>query len=183
MIVMIDSKINEQRKNMLEDFKEFRKCDTSLGAKLIVRAIQKDKKYASLIRMIEENLGNIKTFPDLSMPEMRLYFASDNYFESIDELLKYCRKGRNFEKEVGIIDYYRNFFGYSDVIRKSNNETSVLYVAVSDDKYGLCNLKKGIDDGEFIWEYYYGNIKNLYEPFHERGIIFNHGVSAKKLRK
>ena len=175
--------IDEQRKKMLEDFKQFRESGISSGAKVLAKAIQ-DKEFmekatSSIVRMIDGETVNIDPLPEIPIPEMRLYFVDENYFESIDELLMYCRINKISTKGLNIIDYYRNLAGHSDVIRKSNSETSMLYTAIDEDGYGLYNNKRSVYRGEFIWEYNYGNIRDLYKPFKEKGIVFENDVYGK----
>ena len=130
----------------LQDFKEFRK--------------------GSITPIYKNPLSEI---PE---PDMRLYSISNDYFESIDELLKYCRKNHKTSEGLTVLDYYKNLAGRSDVIRVQNNKTSIMYSAVDEDGYGLYNNKRSIYKGKFIWEYNYGSIRNLYKPFKEREIDF-----------
>lgn len=169
--------IDEKRKKMLEEFKAFRENDISPAAEALAKAIQDEelmkKASSSIVRMIDGEPVNIDPLPELPIPEMRLYFVDNNYFESIDELLMYCRINRISTKGLNIIDYYRNLAGRSDVIRKSNSQTSMLYTAVDEYGYGC------IYRGEFIWEYNHGSIRNLYKPFKEKGIVFENDVYGK----
>ena len=178
-----DDKIDEKRKKMLEDFKQFRESGISPGAEALAKAIQDEelmkKASSSIVRMIDGEPVNIDPLPELPIPEMSLYFVDDNYFESIDELLMYCRINKKSTKGLNIIDYYRSLAGHSDVVRKSNSETSMLYTAVDEDGYGLYNNKRSIYRGEFIWEYNYGSIIELYNPFKEKGIVFENDVYGK----
>ena len=109
---------------------------------------------------------------EIPEPDMRLYSIGNDYFESIDELLKYCRKNHKTSEGLTVLDYYKNLAGRSDVIRVQNNKTSIMYSAVDEDGYGLYNNKRSIYKGKFIWEYNYGSIRNLYKPFKEREIDF-----------
>lgn len=183
MAKVTDEKIDEKRKKMLEDFKQFRESGISSGAEALAKVIQdeefKEKATSSIVRMMDGEPVNIDPLPEIPIPEMRLYFVDENYFESIDELLMYCRKNKISTKGLNIIDYYRNLAGHSDVIRKSNSETSMLYTAVDEDGYGLYNNKRSIYRGEFIWEYNYGSIRELYKPFKEKKIIFDNDVYGK----
>ena len=175
--------IDKQRKKMLADFKQFRESNFSPAAEAIAKAIQDEefmkKARLSIVRMIDGEPVNIDPLPKLPIPEMRLYFVDENYFESIDELLIYCRTNKKSTKGLNIIDYYRNLAGCSDVIRKSNSETSMLYTTVDGEGYGLYNNKRSIYRGEFIWEYNHGSIRELYKPFKEKGIIFDNDVYVK----
>lgn len=150
--------------------------DISPVAKAIAKAIGDEKfmkkSNSAITKMIDKEPVNIDPLPELSIPEMRLYSVDDNYFESIDELLVYCRTNKISTKGLNIIDYYRSLAGRYDIIRVSNSEASMLYNAVDEDGYGLYNNERSIYRGEFIWEYHHGSIKELYKPFKERGIDF-----------
>lgn len=177
------SVIDEEMKKKLEDFYEFRKGGISQGAEILAKAVH-DKKFIKKVdllitKMIDGKPVNINPLPELPIPEMRLYFVDENYFESLDELLTYCRINKISKKELNIIDYFRNLAGHSDVIRRSNSKTSMLYTAVDEDRYGLYNNKRSIYRGEFIWEYNHGSIRELYEPFKEREINFDNDVYGK----
>lgn len=175
--------ITQKEKKMLEDFKQFRESGISSAAEALAKAIQNEefmeKATSSIVRMIDGEPVNIDPLPEISIPEMRLYFVDENYFESIDELLMYCRINKISTEGLNVLDYYRSLAGSSDVIRKSNSKTSMLYTAVDEDGYGLYNNKRSIYRGEFIWEYNYGSIRELYEPFKEKGIVFDNDVYGK----
>ena len=53
---------------------------------------------------------------NIQKPDMRLYFIDENYFESIDELLSYCRINQLSIKGLSILDYSRDLANCSDVI-------------------------------------------------------------------
>lgn len=183
MAKVTDETLDEKRVKMLEDFKQFRESDISPCAEALAKAIQ-DKEFmekasSSIVRMIDGNPVNVNPLSEIPIPEMRLYFVDENYFESIDELLMYCRINKISTKGLNIIDYFRSLAGHSDVIRKSNSETSMLYTAVDENGYGLYNNKRSIYRGEFIWEYNYGSIRELYKPFKERGVNFDNDVYGK----
>ena len=142
-----DEKIKKEEYQMkLQNFKEFRK--------------------GSITPIYKNPLSEI---PE---PDMRLYSIGNDYFESIDELLKYCRKKHKTSEGLTVLDYYKNLAGRSDVIRKSNSQLSILYTAVDKDGYGMYNNTRSAYRGEFIWDYNYGSIRDLYKPFKERGIDF-----------
>ena len=54
-----------------------------------------------------------------------------------------------------------------------------MYTAVDEDGYGIYNNTRSVYRGEFIWEYNYGSIRDLYKPFKERGIDFVNDVYGK----
>ena len=183
MAKVVGEIIDEKRKKMLEDFKQFKESDITPAAEVLAKAIQDEefmkRTSSSIVKMIDGEPVNTDPLLELPTPEMRLYFVDDNYFESIDELLMYCRINKISTKGLNIIDYFRSLAGRADVIRKSNSETSMLYTAVDEDGYGLYNNKRSIYRGEFIWESNYGSIRELYKPFKERGINFDNDVYGK----
>lgn len=123
----------------------------------------------SLANFIKSN--NIK-------PEMRLYGVDENYFESIDELLKYCRQNQFSTQCLIVLDYYRNFYDCKDVIRKTNGEISMFY-AISNERGYLWYGDELNMDGE-NWEFNHGQIRSLYKPFRDHGIVFEDDVYAKE---
>lgn len=172
-----DEKIKKEEYQMkLQDFKEFRECDITPGAKLLAEAIQDnefmEKVHSKIIEIIDGKPVNKNPLSEIPESDMRLYSIGNDYFESIDELLEYCRKNHKTSEGLTILDYYKNLAGRSDVIRVQNNKTSIMYSAVDEDGYGLYNNKRSIYKGKFIWEYNYGSIRNLYKPFKERRIDF-----------
>lgn len=179
----MEKDIIEQRKKVLEEFRKFRENNVSPASELISKAIN-DKEFTtktsqSITRMIDGEPVNKNPLLEIPMPEMRLYFVDENYFESIDELLMYCRINKISTSELNIMDYYRSLAGQSDVIRKSNSKTSMLYTVVDEDGYGLYNNERSIYRGEYIWEYKYGSIREMYKPFKEKGIVFDNDVYGK----
>lgn len=135
------------------------------------------KKVGSKIsKIIDGDPVNIDPLPELPLPEMKLYFVDEIYFESVDELLAYCRVNKISTKGLNVIEYYRSLADHFDVIRKSNNETSMLYTVVDDDGYAIYNNRRSIYRGEFIWEYNHGSIRELYKPFKEKGIVFENDI-------
>ena len=85
-----DDKIDEKRKKMLEDFKQFRESGISPGAEALAKVIQDEelmkKASSSIVRMIDGEPVNIDPLPELPIPEipipeMSLYFVDDNYFD------------------------------------------------------------------------------------------------------
>lgn len=172
-----DEKIKKEEYQMkLQDFKEFREGDITPGAKLLAEAIQDnefiEKVHSKIIEIIDGKPVNKNPLSEIPESDMRLYSIGNDYFESIDELLEYCRKNHKTSEGLTILDYYKNLAGRSDVIRVQNNKTSIMYSAVDEDGYGLYNNKRSIYKGKFIWEYNYGSIRNLYKQFKEREIDF-----------
>ncbi len=114
-------------------------------------------------------------------PEMRLYGVDDNYFETIDELLRYCRQKRLSTQKLTLLDYYRNFFGYKDVIRKANSSTSIFYAASDEESFVWYGDELNMH-GE-NWLFSHGQIRSLYKPFRDHGIVFEDDIYARESEK
>ncbi len=139
-------------------------------------------KYSAsnLKKLIDGELVNVNPLMEMPEPEMRLYFIDDNYFQTIDELLQYCRVNRLSTNGLGILEYYRNLAGRKDVIKKQSNTIFMLYTAVDEDGYGIYNYERSVYRGKFTWEYSHGSIREMYKSFRDRGIVFEDDIYAKQ---
>lgn len=111
-------------------------------------------------------------------PEMRLYGVDENYFESIDDLLKYCRQNKFSVQCLTILDYYRNFYDHKDVIRKTNSEISMFYAISNERGYVWYGDELNMDGKD--WNSNHGQIRSLYKLFRDHGIVFEDDVYAKE---
>lgn len=132
-----------------------------------------------LIKYFDRESENIDQLKDIPKSKMRLYGYSDTlygtrkYFDSEEELIKHIRNNDKQFTNIEIIDYIGNIAGRSDVIRvTSKNGIEKLYTVIDEDGYAICNVEKSLHEKEFIWEYNYGEIKEMYSAFRNRGIIF-----------
>lgn len=111
-------------------------------------------------------------------PEMRLYGIGEIYFETMDELLKYCRQNQCSTQYLVVLDYYRNFYDHKDVIRKTNSEISMFYAISNEHGYVWYGDELNMFDEN--WEFNHGQISSLYKPFREHGIVFEDDIYAKE---
>lgn len=175
----------EQLQYWKENYEPKNEQDITSAAEALSNAFQ-DKDFVKensklLAKLCDGEAVNKNPLPIIPSPEMRLFFVDSNYFESIDELLEYCRINNKSTEKLNILDYYRQLAGRSDVIRKSNSDsdTLMLYTAVDEDGYGIYNNKRSIYRGKYTWEYNHGNIKKLYQPFRDKGIVFENDIYKK----
>lgn len=120
-------------------------------------------------------------YAENQQPEMRLYGlygVSDNYFESIDELLKYCRETTHSTNQFTVLDYYRHLGNFNDVIRKSNGETSMFYVVPNE--LGVCWYSDELNHQTDDWEFNHGTIKDLYKAFRDHDVVFEDDIYARE---
>ena len=145
----------------------------------------KDKKYLKetaniLKRFIDGEPKNINPIKEMPKPEMVLYRVHGKNFDTKDELEEYCKNNNIKLSKSSILEYYRNFASRSDVIRNyKEDKVGIFYSACDEDGYGIYNFDRSIYRGEFIWEYNYGHIRELYDIFRDKGIIFENDIYAK----
>ena len=145
----------------------FSKESLDKGAKILKRLFDGEPK----------NINPLKNFPE---PEMRLFEICGHYFETKEELKKYCQSEGLSIKDACILEYFRNIAGRRDVIKSSkiSNGRTMLYTVVDEDGYAMYNNERSIYRGEFIWEYNHGSISDFYKEFRDRGIVFENDIYA-----
>lgn len=122
-----------------------------------------------------------RMYNENQQPEMRLYGVDENYFKSIDELLKYCRQNKLSTQRLTVLDYYRHFGNFNDVIRKITSESSMFY-AVPNER-GICWYSDELNHNTENWEFNHGTIRDLYKPFRDYGVVFEDDIYAKEDEK
>ncbi len=121
-------------------------------------------------------------------PQMRLFcfqkaFSESfqrEFFDTDQELIEYARSNDKTFGDVCIIEYLGDFAGRSDVIKKIDKDYRIrFYTAIDEDGYGIYNPKRNSSAGEPIWEYNYGDLREMYSAFRDRGITFTNDIYAK----
>jgi len=139
----------------------------------------KEKEVSAIKRLVDGDPVNKNPLTDVKEPIMRLYGIDGEYFETEEELNEYCKNNKCYVNTPFIVDYMGAMAGRRDVIREIDSDGNVtLYTAVDEDGYATYNHDRSVYRGEFIWEYNYGGLRNLYSIFRNRGIIFNNDVYA-----
>lgn len=174
----------EQLKYWAENYETKTEQDITPVAEALSKAFQDEEfveETSSLLKKFcDGELVNKNPLTEIPNPDMRLYHIDENYFESIDELLHYCRINNKSAKGLKILDYYREFAGRNDVIKSQDCDTIMLYTAVDEDGYGMYNNERSIYRGEFTWEYNHGSIREMYKPFRDKGVVFENDIYAKQ---
>ncbi len=134
----------------------------------------------SIEKCTDKELVNKNPLTEMPNPEMRLFDINGDYFETKEELEGYCQcKGLSMDNPC-VLDYLRSFAGRSDVIRKTyKNGRNIFFAAIDEDGYGIYNYERSIYKREFIWEFSYGDIREIYTPFRDRGIVFEDDIYGK----
>lgn len=147
--------------------------------------LESSEEFASVMKkFIDGEEKNVNPLAEIPTPQMRLYgFSSvfkSAYFDTKEELTEYVRTHNTQFGNICIMDYLGHVAGCKDVIRLTyKNGRQVLYTPVDEDGYGVYNYNRSVYRGEFIWEYNYGNIREMYSAFRDRGITFEDDIYAK----
>lgn len=116
-----------------------------------------------------------------TIPEMKLYGINENnnekYFNSRAQLRKYCQRHKISMDDMFVLEYIRYFANRSDVIKKtSSNGLSIFYTVSNEYGYEVYNHEKSLKEKNYVWEFNYGEIEEMYNIFRNRGIIFENDV-------
>lgn len=141
-----------------------------------------EKGAIKLKEIFDGKPQNINPLNEIPEPEMILYVLNGECFETQGDLLDYVSKRGSISEsdELYILQYIRSVADKTDVIRKINhNGTSSLITAVDRYGYAMYDYRRSLYRGKFTWIYFHGNIKNMYEPFKDRGIQLENDIYEK----
>ena len=129
----------------------------------------------------ENNLNDEKVLKEIPESKMRLYCYScvlkTDVFNTMEELDNYVNSGHIHRGEKVLIDYLGNMADKIDVIRVTYSDDSVRYFSVVDElAVEIYNEEKSNTLGKYIWEYEFGDLKDIYKAFSDRGIKFGKDV-------
>ena len=155
----------------------------------VVEKLAKNKDDSIVINILKEMFDydqiNIDPLTEIPESKMRLYncfcIFNSPYFDSLEELKEWVLDNNIKYDDVCTIDYLGEVAGQSDVFRKTfKNGKEFLYTACDEDGYGIYNYDKSFSKGRFIWDYTFGDIKDMYDAFRNKGIIFKNDIYLKK---
>ena len=130
-----------------------------------------------LTKLIDGNEVNKNLLTEIPNITMRVYGIGNLFFDTEEELESYCDSNGLSKDQMFILDYIREMAGRKDVIKRTDKTgTSVFLTAVDEDGYGSFNATRSTYRGEFVWEFNYGTIDELYVPFRDRGVIFERDI-------
>lgn len=137
-----------------------------------------------ITRMIDGESKNINPLKEISNPQMILYgfrgLFNSVFFDTEKELEEYVKNNDTSFGSTCTVEYLGNVAGRSDVVRiTSKGQKSALYTAIDMDGYGIYNEERSFYEGQYVWEYEYGNLRNIYDAFRSKGIIFTNDVYKK----
>ena len=135
------------------------------------------KIFKKIVNGEPKNVNPLKTYPK---SQMTLYGIYGHYFETEKELQEYCKKSNFPFDKTYILEFLGNVAGKKDVIRESNRTGRfALYTVIDEDGYAVYNKDRSFYRGEFVWEYNYGDIREMYKAFRDKGIEFENDVYKK----
>ena len=136
-----------------------------------------EKGSTLLTRIIDGNGVNRNPLPEIPNSGMKVYGIDHSFFDTKEELERYCTVNDLSKDQMFTLDYIREVAGRKDVIKRTDkNGTSAFFTAVDEDGYGIFNATRSTYRGEFVWEFNYGTIEELYIPFRDRGVIFERDI-------
>ena len=160
--------------------------DTKIFSDELVELVENSKDEAGdlLKKFVDGEPKNINPLTEIPEPKMRLYGFSGAFksvfFDTEAELIEYIKTSDTTFGNVCVIEYLGYVAGRNDVIRVTYKDAeSKLYTSVNEDGYGIYNDERSIYKGEYVWEYSYGSIREMYSAFRNRGIVFQDDTYAK----
>ena len=143
-----------------------------------------EKTSSLLKKFCDGEPKNVNPLTEIPEPQMRLYGFSgafnSAFFDTEEELNEWVKNHNTEFGDICIIDYLGKVAGRNDVIRKNYKDgKSKLYAACDNYGYGIYNFERSIYRGEFVWEYSYGSLREMYSAFRDRGITFNNDIYDK----
>lgn len=140
----------------------------------------------NLIEKIEQKGEcNKESFIKLPNSKMKLYafmgIINKVFFDTEEELNEYIRFKENDFGRAAIIDYLGAMAGRQDVVRVEypNGETKFI-TAIDLDGYAIYNKEKSVQEQKPVWEFEYGDIREIYIAFKDRGISFANDLYKKE---
>ena len=120
-----------------------------------------------------ENLFRNETKPDL-----RIYgvdnFASGVYFLNEADLYHAVANYEiPFWSNIIVLEYYHEYAGRKDVIKKTDKEGKMgIYAVESTNELRLLDIPASMEQRSYIWKIIPGNLRNEYEVLKNLGINF-----------
>ena len=162
--------------------------DTTMFSDELINIVENKKEENKMGKLLKKFVDgkpkNVNPLTEIPKSQMRLYGFSgafkSAFFDTEAKLIEYVKTHDTQFGSVCVMDYLGNVADCSDVISLTyKSGKQVLYTSVNDDGYGIYNNQRSIYRGEFVWEYNYGSISEMYSAFRDRGIVFEDDTYAK----
>jgi len=144
---------------------------------------KKDEPQWDMKRYVDGEPKNVNPLTEIPETQMRLYAFlgfTRTFFDTEEELIEFIKTNNSHFGNVCVMDFLGKVADCDDVIRLTyQSGKEVLYTAVNEDGYVKYNPERSFYKGEFVWEYNYGQIRDMYSAFRDRGIVFENDIYAK----
>lgn len=127
---------------------------------------------------ITQKNNPLKIIPETKM-KIYAFFGTSNshFFNTEEELEEYKRNEDTSFCIFSTIEYIEEMAGRKDVFKITTEDGKILYYTIIDGMgYAIYNERKSIEEGRFVWEYEYGDLKEIYKEFKKRGINFENDI-------
>lgn len=140
--------------------------------------IYKNKKGENTTTVKRPYIFNNRKPNSIPKTQMELYGYGNEeiniLFDTEKELIEYIKNNDISTGEIYIVEFIGKIGKQSDVIKQINHkEDFVLLTHTDTDGY---SIYKGTFQGEYIWDYTTGSLKDIYEAFRQRGIILENDI-------
>lgn len=141
----------------------------------------------TLIRM-KENLEYYKDMvemffkPLVSQMTIYCYYhgMTPKFCDSQKEVVAFENSDKISFVSPSVIEYIGTFAGRTDVIRKTTEDGQVKYCTpIDDEHYAIYDEEKSKKFRKHVWNNDIGSLKDTYNAFRERGIVFENDIYQK----
>lgn len=119
--------------------------------------------------------------------KMRIYGDNGIYgdfFDTKNELMEYIKDNGLESSNACFIDYIGSVAGHDDVIKVQNFNGNVkLYTVINEDGFATYNPDRSLRANNYVWEFDFGNITQVYEAFKNRGVEFKGNICPSDNKK
>lgn len=142
--------------------------------------VDKFNEFDSEIKDVFDNVNEVGIINE-PKSKLRIYavanLLNNIYFDKEVNVDKYIKHNKKYGGLKIIIDYLGHMAGRVDVIKVIYSDNSVKYFSLENDLgYVIYNQEKSISLGEDVWEYEYGELKDIYNEIKRRGIKLENDV-------
>jgi len=150
----------------------------------LLKIVKGQTSHPSIQRLLDEDMKELRTLKEIPESKIRLYsfrcaFSNSYFFDNEYDLVQYVKTNDISFGNICVLEYLESYAGRSDVIRQIDENGGSKFYAVRDEEgYSSLNIDRSIRNGEYIWEYNHGSLRDIYCAFRDRGIEFKHDIYA-----
>ena len=101
-----------------------------------------------------------------------LFSKKSVFYDTEEELLQYIDNNDTTFGQICKIEYLGNILGKNSVIRRTLKNGNVkLFIIYDEDVYGMYDYRYSLYRKDFMWDFEFGNLKEIYNAFIDRDIV------------